>query len=337
MEFLRHSHHGGVVAAIAFVVMSLALAACGGAASGSSAPSAAASEAAYPTKPVEFVVQTGPGGGSDIFARFLAQIINENELADQQVVVVNKEGGSGAVALEYLAQLEDTSHTLFAVPGAGILTNVARGRTSFDDFKQVGVYSLEPNVVITYADAPYESISDLVEASQVEPLKQVGAAVGGGGHLAGYLLAEAADMQVEFISFESGGEAINALLGANGDFAIESPGEALELERGGRVRILGSMTSDRLDVLPDTPTLAEEGYDVTFEIPRGVAMMADVSDDVIGYWEGVFEAAFATDEFQAFAADNGLVYESLNSDEADALFRDQYAALETVLEEIAGE
>lgn len=290
-------------------------------------------ETAYPARLIELVVQTGPGGGSDVTARYLVQVLERHRLVPQPVIVVNRQGGAGAVALEYLRGHRGDPYFLFAVPGAGIFTNVARGRTSFDEFRQLATMGFEVNLVLVRANSPFRSIEDLVEAARSAPkaVSLGGAAIGGGGHLASLLFGRAAGVDFNFISFQSGREALTAMLGGSVDFTIESLLEARELQRAGRVRILAAMTEKRIPQLPEVPTLREKGWDAVFEIARPFAMTAGVPDAAVSWWERVLKQAFDTPEWQAFLENNGLVGNFLDAASTEQYFRRTYGQLEPIL------
>jgi tripartite-type tricarboxylate transporter receptor subunit TctC len=291
----------------------------------------------YPAKPVTIVVQTGPGGSSDLMARKFAQIIADHKLSPQPVNVLNKAGGSGEIAISYLLKNKDDPYNIFAMPGAGILSSVARDRIAFDDMKQICILGFDQNVVVVSAKSKYNTIGDLIQAAKDKPDSVIlaGAARGGGGDLAGRLIQQTAGVQFNFISFKSGIEAVQDVLSGNADFAIQSIPETAQLLRGGLIRPIGILADERIGALPDVPTLKEQGVDVAFEIARGFSLMSGASQEALDFWGGACKAVYDSKEYKDYAADAGFVAKYLDSAASEASYRAQYEELKPILEALA--
>lgn len=247
-----------------------------------------------PTRPVEAVVHTGPGGGSDILARAIADMMEKEKLLPQRMQVVNKSGGGSAVAMAYLAEKKGDVHTIGFFTGVWVtnpLTTV-EAKVTIKDLTPIVRLVLEPAVIVVKADSPYKSMKDFLEHAKKTPgqLKQSGGSVTGRDNLVRLVIQKATGTKWVYVSFPSGGERIANLLGGHVELMVMEPQEAGEHIKAGNLRVIATATEKRLPAFPDVSTLREQGIDVPV-IPqaRGVVAPPGVPKDVVGYWEGVFD------------------------------------------------
>jgi putative tricarboxylic transport membrane protein len=262
-----------------------------------------------PSKPVEAVVHTGPGGGSDIFARAIADIMEKEKILPQRLQVVNKSGGNSATAMAYLAEKKGDSHTIGFFTGVWVTNplTTAEAKVMVSDLSPIVRLVLEPAVVAVKADAPYKSMKDFVEAAKKNPgqLKQSGGSVTGRDNLVRLVIQRATGSKWLYVSFPSGGERIANLLGGHVDMMVIEPQEAGEHIRAGNMKVIAALTDKRLPSFPDVPTLKEQGIDVPV-IPqaRGVLAPPGVARDVVQYWEGVFDRFHKTEAWKKYLEQN---------------------------------
>jgi putative tricarboxylic transport membrane protein len=262
-----------------------------------------------PTRPIEAVVHTGPGGGSDLLARAVALMIEKEKLLPVRMQVVNKTGGGGAVAAAYLAEKKGEQHTIGFFTGVW-LTNpltVEKANVTLKDLTPVARLVLEPAVIAVKADAPYKTLGDFVSAAKQKPgeLKQSGGSVTSRDNVVRQQLQKASGARWAFISFPGGGERIAALLGGHVNMMVIEPAEAGEHIRAGNMRLLAQVSDKRLPAYPNVPTLKEAGFDVT-PVPqvRGVVAPPGIPRENVAYWEGVFKKLSQTESWKKFLADN---------------------------------
>lgn len=252
-----------------------------------------AAQSFKPAKPIEAVVHTGPGGGSDIFARAIADMMEKEKLLPQRLQVVNKSGGGSATAMAYLAEKKGDHHTIGFFTGVWVTNplTTAEAKVTVKDLTPMVRLVLEPAVVAVKADAPYKTMRDFVEAAKKSPgqLKQSGGSVTGRDNLVRLVIQKATGSKWVYVSFPSGGERISNLLGGHVDLMVIEPQEAGEHIKAGNMRVIAALTDKRLPSFPDVATLKEQGIDVPV-IPqaRGVLAPPGVARDVVQYWEGVF-------------------------------------------------
>lgn len=247
-----------------------------------------------PSKQIEGVVHTGPGGGSDLLARAIAEMLQKEKLISQRMQIVNKSGGGSAVAMAYLAEKKGDPHTIGFFTGVWVTNPLTskEATVTVKDLTPIVRLILEPAVIAVKADSPYKNMNDFIEAAKKSPnqLRQSGGSVTGRDNLMRLLIQKATGAQWTYISFPSGGERLSNLLGGHVQMMVIEPQEAGEHIRAGNLRVIASLTEKRLPSLPNVPTIKEQGIDVTI-IPqaRGVLAPPDASKEVVQYWEGVFD------------------------------------------------
>ena len=262
-----------------------------------------------PTRPIEVVVHTGPGGGSDLLARAVAGMIEKEGLLPVRMQVVNKTGGGGAVAAAYLAEKAGEQHTIGFFTGVwltGPLT-AAEYKVTLRDLTPVARLVLEPALIAVKADAPYKTMAEFIDAAKKNPgqLKQSGGSVTSRDNVVRQLLQKHTGARWAFISFPGGGERIAALLGGHVNMMVIEPAEAGEHIRAGNMRVLAQVSDTRLAGFPNVPTLKEAGFDIP-AVPqvRGVVAPPKIPAENVAYWEDVFLRLTKTASWKKFLADN---------------------------------
>jgi putative tricarboxylic transport membrane protein len=262
-----------------------------------------------PDRPVEFVVQAAAGGGSDLFARTMAEIMTKEKLVEVPVNVVNKPGGSGAVAYAYMKTKRGDPHVIGTATSSYLTTPIqGHSPVSYKDFTNIAVLCVEDYVAVVRTQSPYKTLKDLVEAARKKPngIRIGGSSVGSSDNIIENRLEKAAGIQLNYIVFNSGGEANAALLGGSVDLAGPNPSEAAQLIQAGRLRPLAMFSPERLQNWPDVPTAREQGYDVTLEQHRGVILTGGVTEQQSLYWQNVMVKLFQSAGFKKYMSDNGL-------------------------------
>src|SRR4051812_45457826 len=264
-----------------------------------------------PTKPVDLIVHTGPGGGSDLLARAMVTMIEKEKLVPVRINVINKPGGNGAVAAAALSEKRGDPNTIGLITSvwiAGPLTS-AEAKITVHDLKPIAQLMLEPAVIVVRADSPYKSLKDFIEAAKAKPgaLKQSGGSVTSRDNIVRLSLQHATGAKWAFVSFQGGGERLAALLGGHVDIMVIEPQEAGEQVRAGKLRVLAQLTDKRLPGWADVPTLKEAGYDVALTPQiRAVVAPPEQPDEASKYWEGRFDALRKTESWKKYVHENQL-------------------------------
>ena len=291
-------------AAVAVTPVSSALAA----ASGADVPKLPASSW-KPDKAVELVVQSAAGGGSDIFARTMAKIMADEKVVTVPINVVNKPGGSGAVAYSYLNQKKGDPHIIATATGSYITTPVQKqSPVSYKNFTNLAVLCVEDYVGVVRADSPYKSLKDLIAAAKQKPngIRVGGSGPAGSDAIIRHRLEKAANVKLNYIVFQSGGEVNAALLGGTVDFASPNPSEATQLVKAKRLRPLAMFSSERLANWKDVPTAKEQGVNVTLDQFRGLVAAGGITKDQALFWQNAMVKLYQAPGFKKYLEDNGL-------------------------------
>jgi len=291
----------------------------------------AAAHAFTPTRTVEVVVHTGPGGGSDLLARSVAAMLEKEKLVPVRLQVVNKTGGGSAVAAAYLAEKAGDPNTIGFFTGVWLnnpLTSV-ESRVTLRDLTPIARLVLEPALIAVKADAPYKTLGDFIAAAKEKPgqLKQSGGSVTSRDNVVRQLLQKVSGARWAFISFPGGGERIAALLGGHVNMMVIEPAEAGEHIRAGNMRVLAQVSEKRLSGFPNVPTLKEAGFDVP-AVPqvRGVVAPPNIPAENVAYWEDVFRKLTRTASWKKYLEDNQFE-DGFQPGQQLAKFYDEYTAL----------
>jgi len=282
-----------------------------------------------PNKPIEFVTHTGPGGGGDVFARGIAAAMEKEGLMPVRMQVVNKTGGGGLTAMAYLAEKQGETHTIAVFTGIWFTNPIMRKEAKFTmrDMTPVVRLVLEPAMVAVKNDAPYKSLKDFIDAAKQNPgqLKQSAGSLGSRDWVVRQLLMTNTGANWAYISFPGGGERIAALLGGHVNMMVIEPQEAGEHIRAGNMRVIATVSDQRLPAFPNVPTIQEAGFKIP-NVPqvRGIVAPPGVPAEVVTYWEDLFARFIKTPSWQKYLADNMFEDGYMRSAEL-ARFGDQFS------------
>lgn len=227
------------------------------------ATAAHAQTTTYPARPVRWVIPFAAGGGTDVAARPMAQAMGE--LLGQSIVYDNRGGGNGMIAGEIVARAAPDGYTLL-VGGPAIMTTNPHlyAKMPFDvtrDFVAISKFANAPNVLAAHPALPLRSTQELIDYAKANPgkLNWASSGIGTGGHLAIELFQMRTGSKVVHVSFKGAGPALVSLLGGNVNLLIAVPGVFMPHIKSGRVRAIAVGSLQRLQVMPEVPTLDESG------------------------------------------------------------------------------
>ncbi len=225
---------------------------------------AQAQTSAWPDKPIRFVVPYTPGGGTDTVTRHIAEKITQD--AKWTFLVDNKPGGGGNIGIDIVAKSKPDGYTIGMGQTANLAINpAALPKMPFDALKDlvpVALVAEVPTLLVVRADSPWHSLGDVIKAAQAKPGQVTQALAGTGtvGHLAGEMLARKAGFKVLNVPYKGAAPAITDLLGGQTDYMFATPQAVLGMIAGGKLRALAVTSAKRIAVLPNVPTVAEQGY-----------------------------------------------------------------------------
>ena len=262
----------------------------------------------------EFMVHTGPGGGSDIFVRDLIEMMRKEGIIEGTWPVRNEDAGEGAGAMNQLMANEGGTDIISAMTTTWLTTplTIEGATVTVEDLTPIVGLIIEPEVMAVAADAPYESLSDFIDAAKKQPgeLVQTGGSTTEVGALNGATLQAEAGTEWDFLSFEEVGQRVTALLNGDAHMMFGSAQDFAAQIDAGKLKVIATISPNPSPLYPDAPTVEEEGYDAQLVAQvRGVMGPPDMPDEAVEYYQGVFEDTLATDSWKEYAETNGLVTE----------------------------
>ena len=264
---------------------------------------------AWPSGPVTLVVGYAAGGGADINARELAQILSP--LIGQQVIVDNKGGAAGSLGVRVVASAKPDGQTLFYAVGTNVIINphVQKGMidtlTSLAPICQTTSYqyvlAINPTVAANTA-------AELVALAKKDPEKLTfsSSGVGGNNHLAGALFAEAAGIKLTHVPYKGTGPALADVISGQITMNFSSLPPAVGQIKAGNLRALAVSGERRVKSLPDVPTLKEQGIDVVVTSWHGLFAPAKTPDAVLDKIEQQTKAAMKDPKWEEALSKDGL-------------------------------
>ncbi|MGZ8202362.1 MAG: tripartite tricarboxylate transporter substrate binding protein [Burkholderiales bacterium] len=303
------------------------------------APAAIAQGTWKPQGPLEISIPSGPGGGTDHTARVMQKILQERQLVEVPVTVVNKSGGGGLVALNYLKQLGSNAHHA-QVASAVLLSNhiVGRSTVNYSDLTPLALLQSEYVVLAVKSDSPIKTAGELVERLKRDPGAvsiSVGTSLGGANHSAAAGLARAAGVdprKLRTVVFKSSSEAAVAALGGHIDVTSSSASQVLTHVRSGAMRAIAVTAPKRLTgELAAVPTLKEHGMNVEVNNFRFLIGPSGLTAPQVAYWDQALARLVQSDEWKKDIENLRAENTYMNSREVRSYLDTEYAELKTLL------
>ncbi len=273
---------------------------------------AAASAAWVPEKPVEFVVASGAGGGTDTFARTVQAIIVKYKLMAAPVVVVNKGGGAGSEGFVYgSATPDDPYRVTFGTNNEYLLPFVAKMGYTVQSLVPVAGMALDEFLLWVPADSPYKDTKSFIEAAKKgEGLKMGGSQSKDTDQTLVSMISAATGAKFTYIPFKSGGEAAVQLAGGHIDSNTNNPSENIGQWKANMVRPLCVFSTEHMAAGPkvtkdmgwsDIPLCKDSGVPIpTYQMPRTVWLPAKVSPDAIAFYTAILKKVSETPEWKTY-------------------------------------
>ncbi len=219
--------------------------------------------AAYPERPITWVVPFPPGGAMDVIARTLGETISKD--LGQPIVVENKPGAGGNIGATQVANAKPDGYTIMIVANGMAVNPSLYKRLGYDpikDFEPISLLADVPNILVTQASRKdVNSIRDVMDQAKADPGKYTYASAGVGTsiHLAGALFTYLGKLDMLHVPYKGSGPAVSDLLGGQVDYMFDSITSSKPHIDSGKLKALGITTVKRSSSLPDVPTIAESG------------------------------------------------------------------------------
>ncbi len=269
-----------------------------------------------PTKPVEFVVPAGTGGGADQMARLLQAIVQKHNIMKQPLIVVNKSGGAGAEGFLAMKEAKGDPHRIVITLSNLFTTPLATGVPfNWKDLTPVAMLALDQFVLWVNAGSPHKTAKEYlaaVKAAGPNKFKMGGTGSKQEDQIITVALEKATGAKFTYIPFKGGGTVAVQLVGKHIDSSVNNPIEAVAQWRGGKLRPLCVFDADRMPykekiagdmAWSDIPSCKEAGVPVDYVMLRGIFAAPGIPKDAVDYYVQVFKKVRETPEWKKFMND----------------------------------
>ncbi|MGZ9075833.1 MAG: Bug family tripartite tricarboxylate transporter substrate binding protein [Burkholderiaceae bacterium] len=271
-----------------------------------------------PTKPVEFVVPAGTGGGADQMARLLQGVITKNNLMKQSLIVVNKSGGAGAEGFLAVKEAKGDPHKIIITLSNLFTTPLATGVPfNWKDLTPVAMLALDQFVLWVNADSPFKTAKEYLDAAKGASPNKI---MGGTGsrqedQIITVAIEKSAGVKFTYVPFKGGGDVAVQLVGKHVDSSVNNPIEAVAQWRGGKLRPLCVFDDTRMPYKTkvtetmswnDIPTCKESGVPMDYVMLRGIFMPGGATKDQVDYYVELFKKVRETPEWKKFMEDGAF-------------------------------
>ena len=289
----------------------------------------------YPVDRVTLVTHSSPGGGSDVFLRDLAKHLGP--VMNIRFIVENITGGSGAKAMAYVAKAKPDGATYYATTPTYIQTSLlSKPEFGYTALEPVAIVFQDPEVIFTRADAPWKSLSEVLEHARRNPGKSRWGAANPASleRIAMERLAKKAGVKAPIVPHEGGGDMMINVLNGTLDIGV---GEVQEMQgqlSAGKIRLLATLSEQRLRLLPDVPTVKEQGVDLVVRKFRGLAGPKGIPPEVTKALEAGLAKALADPAYRASYTKNDLLPAFMGRQDAATFTRDFASELTQSMQEL---
>lgn len=289
--------------------------------------------AQYPTKAVTLVAWASPGSSSDIAARTVAKV--SEKFLGQSIVVLNKEGGAGLVAMKYILSQPADGYTLLLNTKSLITTLSRKGVTiKPEEFEYIAGVQNDPNLLSVGPASPVKDLKSFLDYAKKNPNKfRVAGFETGGYHNCVILRMEKiAGIKLMWVPYGGSGEAAVATMGGHVDGTLSNPTPQLGGIESGKLIPIATTDEKRLEMFPNVPTLKEFGVDLAEFQYRGVIARKGIPKEIIPKLMNAFKQGTETDEWKGFIKKVQQPYFFMNGPEYEKLILSEFPVYKEIIE-----
>jgi putative tricarboxylic transport membrane protein len=267
-----------------------------------------------PTKPIEFVIPAGTGGGADQMARLIAGIVEKHKLSPRPIIVVNKSGGAGAEGFLHVKGKKGDAHTMIITLSNLFTTPLHTGVPfNWKDLTPMARMALDEFILWVNAETPYKTAKEYIaavkERSGGDRMKMGGTGSAQEDQILTIQLEQATGVKFTYVPFKGGGEVCVNLVGKHVDSTVNNPIECASHWKAGRVRPLAVFDTARISVpeWKDIPTVKEAlGADISYLMLRGIFGPPDMPKDALEWYQAMLKKVYETPEFKDYLNQGAL-------------------------------
>lgn len=262
----------------------------------------------YPSKEIELITHSNPGGPNNMIAHLVAEVVQKEKLLSQQIVVGLKPGSGMAKGFAYLMEKKSDAHIIGIVPNAFLHSTPLTQNLPFTykDFTPICNLAIDGSVLIVNSKSKYNTIKDLIDDAKKRPneITQGGSSNVSNEALMGKDFANRNGTSWKFVSFAGETEAATAVMGGNIDFAILNPTSIADQVRAGNLRVLLASTPKRYSQFSDAPTIEEAGLGQADVSTRGIIGPPNMPAYAVTKLEAMFKKFTETDAWKKYLDDS---------------------------------
>ncbi len=281
--------------------------------------------AAYPEKPVHYIIAFAPGGESDIAARFQQAVWRKK--FGQELVVDSKPGAGGALAWSQLNSFAGDGYTIMGTNMPHLVLQPLEGNVQYqtDDIVNIIFFNYTPDAIVVRNESPLKTFKDLVDAAKARPgtLNFAGSGTNSANHAAHERLDHETGIKTTYVPFKGTGDLISSLLGGHVDAAMSY--SSLQVAQKGKTRVLAVATPQRLSYI-DAPTFRELGIDWVDGGYRGIGVPKSTPESLRKHMSDIFADINKDPEFRRNMAEQGIELLDITYDKMPAFIEDRKKA-----------
>jgi len=288
----------------------------------------------------QIVVHTGPGGGSDVFARQIVKLLQDDDLIASNWPVRNQTEGSSIGAMSYLRGRKGRTDTIAAVTPTWLVTplTLEGSSVSITELQPIAALLVEPQVVAVRADSPYRTMKDFIDSAKAKPdsLVQVGGSVTATDSLTGQALQAKTGTQWKFLSFSDSGQRIAALLRGDAQMMIGASTDFIDQVKVGALRVIATVADRKVATFPELTSIKEQGVDAG-DLPeefRGFVGPPDMPEEALEYYQELFRSLTKAPGWNDFVDENGSVTNFLDAKAFGDMLEKQNQSLTVLIKDL---
>ncbi|MDB4111861.1 tripartite tricarboxylate transporter substrate binding protein [Yoonia sp.] len=291
----------------------------------------------YPSadETLDWTIAFGPGGGNDIMARTIIEILTKYDMYPGDISPENRAGGSGAVGWGYLFAQSGDSYGISTTSGSFVTTPLqADTPWQPEDFTPVALLATDDLVLVVNGSSEIQNIEEFIAAAQASPMNIGGTGTVNVDFIVPTLFAQKAGFEFDYVSFNSMADQTTALLSDALDAMVGNPGEILGLIESGELRPLVFSGQNTPAALEGVPTMGDIGFDIGVSMPRGLILAPDAPAEAQDWWIETMKNVVETPEWAEYIATNTLTPTVIYGEDFRTFLGNTKNGFEVVLREV---
>jgi tripartite-type tricarboxylate transporter receptor subunit TctC len=293
---------------------------------------------AFPSKPIHLVVNTAPGGLTDVTTRLVGQKMAEK--LGQPVIVDNRPGADGLIGIRFVKAASADGYTLLATAGTIAIQPAVKQDPGYDlmkDFTGVGPMVRAPLLMVVGPGQPDKTVADFIARAKANPdkLSYASAGVGTTTHVGAAMFLQQSNLNLLHVPYKGNGAAIPDVIGGRVSMIFEAYGSGLSKVKSGKLRALGVTSTTRLAALPEIPTIAEQGVpNFSYYLYIGVLAPAGTPKDVVQRLSEALRSATSSNDLKGRFREEGSEPMTMSPEEFTEFLRRDAAQMSKLVADL---